>query len=472
MSKFIAIAMLFLTTACAANGPVETVSTQTSKSQSTEYSNNWTVSKNLPLMQPVHKIDYSYYADSDFVDLTIPENFQYINPTTLKYHVQRGEYRDYADKAYNIEGKFDSRNCHDTLKEFRVDLKQSRFFGDEDTFTRITICWHYISPMTHLDMNYTMERMADIILYHATERNVREPEWWKDVNNPQYAKYQIMARTGEFYATFKDLMPLSPEEHKIIVEYFDEVFMGNPFHTQERRAQCDVNNPSRIASTKNKYTPNGQTGIGLNGCGSWTFNMVNAGLAYSIATNNNKLFERAKMNLTHLLGSFDNEGIQVSQAARGSMAWGYHTDVTIQLGYTTEILASLGYDFLEHTMPRSGIKVKDVFDMHWSIVDNHTLMGKYSKYNKGVFEKYDYNLVKDVSTPEALKIADVGDKPWKHIALSNPRYLNQYRNEMTTIWGVEVNLAQEANSKTGGAGNWYTQVFPTEYLYRINENRQ
>ena len=57
--------------------------------------------------------------------------------------------------------------------------------------------------------------------------------------------------------------------------------------------------------------------------------------------NNNRLFKQAKMNLTHLLGSFDDNGIQVSQATRGGVSWGYHTDVTIQLGYTTEILASM-----------------------------------------------------------------------------------------------------------------------------------
>ena len=431
------------------------------------------LANSLPLMQSIDNIDYSYYPSSDpsFLNLSIPENFKYIDPKKLKYQMQKGEYRNYAIQYTGIEENFRRWNCKARLKEFKIDIAQSRFFGDEESFTKITICSGYIGPITHLNFEYSLKLMSEIILYHAMERNVREPEYTEGVNNPQYAKYQIMARTGEYYATFKDLMHLTPEEHQIIREYYDEIFMGNPFHTQQNREQCDVNNPSRIASTKNNVTSDGQIGIGLNGCGSWAFNMVNAALAYSISTNNHELFKRAKMNLTHLLGSFDDEGIQVSQASRGSMAWGYHTDVTIQIGYTTEILASLGYDFLQHSMPRSGIKVKEVFDKHWDIINDHTLMGTYAKYNKGVNEKYDYETVKNVSVIEMREIVDVGDKPWWHVALSNPRYLNEFRNETTTIWGLEVNLAEKANSRRGGAGNWYTQVFPSEYLYRINLER-
>ena len=72
----------------------------------------------------------------------------------------------------------------------------------------------------------------------------------------------------------------------------------------------------------------------------------------------NKLFERAKMNLTHLLGSYDNEGIHVTQATRGGKAMGYHNAVTVTLGNISEQFYAIGYDFLEHRMPRSNIKVK------------------------------------------------------------------------------------------------------------------
>lgn len=450
--KYLVIAVVFLTSACV-------------------NANGLTVNKaQAPLMEPVHKIDYSYYPDSEFVNLTIPENFQYINPTKLKYHIETGEYRSYSEQYWGVEKRYYGWDCHNILKHFKVKID---FSGDDESFFKISVCQNLIAPMTHLDYKYMMEKMSDIILYHVVNRNVKEPYHVRDINNPQYAKYQLMARTAEFYAVFKDLMPLTPEDHEIIVAYFDEIFMGNPFHTQQLRQQCDVNDPTRIATSINKINgnrDNGQTGIGTNGCGSWSFNMVNSALAYSIATNNDKLFKQAKMNLTHLLGSFDNNGIQVSQSSRGGVAWGYHTDVTIQLGYTTEILASIGYDFLQHTMPRSGIKVKDVMDMHWAIIDDHTLLGVYSKYNKGIGKRDEWNDIKHLSTVKVTQVRQQ-QKHWRQIALSNPRYLNEYRSENTTIWGKEVNLKEIANSKSGGSNNWYTQTFPSEYLYRINQSR-
>jgi hypothetical protein len=418
-----------------------------------------------PLVQPIPAgVNYSFYPTSDFVNLTIPEDFKYIDSKKLKYHMQSGEYRAFSKQWVGVKKRYYGWDCHNILKEFRVNLNFNSFkMGDDESFFKITVCQNHIGPMTHLDYEYMLGQMSDIILHHATHRNVREPYHVKDVNNPQYAKYQLMAKTAEFYAVFKNLMPLTPINKVLITEYFDEIFMGNPFHTQEQKPQCDVNNPSRIATVDHSR-------MGLNGCGSWAFNMVNSALAYSISTSNNRLFKQAKMNLTHLLGSFDDNGIQVSQATRGGVSWGYHTDVTIQLGYTTEILASIGYDFLQHTMPRSGIKVKDVMDMHWAIVNDHTLLGVYAKYNKGVMKRDQWNDVKHLSTFKTTQIQQQ-QKPWRHIALSNPRYINEYVEAPTTIWGKEVNLKSIANSKIGGANNWYTQAFPTEYLYYMNNER-
>ena len=271
--------------------------------------------------------------------------------------------------------------------------------------------------------------------------------------------------TAEFYAYFKDLMPLTPPEHKTVKAYFDEVFMGNPFHTQQRRAQCDVKNPERNSTSQNKFGVNGQSGIGPNGCGTYNFNMVNAALLYSIATNNQTIFEQAKKNVTHLLGSFDDEGIQTMQASRGQLAWGYHTDVTIQLNYMSEIFYSIGYKFLEHKMPRSGIPVKQVMFKHWEIIDDHNVLEKYAKNNRGIYQKW---------TPEFREVptwkATAREKTWMHIALSSPRFINEHVTVMS-IWGKEINMPEAIAKKQGGANNWYQQWVPNEYLYYMNKNR-
>ena len=449
MSKILAFAMLFLTTACvSANMPAEVQSSATTTTPTV-------VERNVPLMESTRGIDYSFYnsVDQEFRDLTIPENFVYVTPNQVKYHMTTGEYQGFADRYYGFKGRYSHLGCGVILKEFRV--TNARDGSEHD----MLMCWDAISGMAHLDYVFMTQSMSEIILYHAQNRNVKEPYFVHDANFIQYHKYAVMQKTAEFYAYFKDLMPLSPQEHEIIQDYFDEIFMGSLFHTQERRKQCNVKNPKTIVNSN----------VGFNGCGSRALGLVNAGLAYAIATNNNKLFTQQKRNLTYILGTFDDEGIFTAHATRGGRSWGYHTDATMQLGQTTEILARLGYNFLEHTMPRSGIKVHEVMAKHWEIVNDHTLMDFYSKHNRGVMlndKRNKWNTVKGMPTFKMTVWLD--EKKWQEIAVNNIRYINEYTEGTTTIWGKEVDLKQVANSRR--ASYWYTNLFPVEYLYRINQS--
>ena len=441
--------------------------------------NSIDASYDSPLMQPIPAgVDYSFYKTSDFVDLKIPVGFDFVDERRLRYLMEQGEYRGYSNN-WDKQERYKTKHggCKAVLQHFLMandDARVERWAPDNSVLHIITKgnhkamseCIQDVPLLMHFDYEYVINDMADIILHHATYRNVREDYLISDINHMQYQKYQLMARTAEFYAYFKDLMPLTPPEHDVIKAYFDEVFMGNPFHTQQKRAQCDVKNPERNSTSKNKYNGvNGQTGIGKNGCGTYNFNMVNAALLYSVATNNQTLFEQAKKNVTHLLGTFDDEGIQTMQASRGQLAWGYHSNFTIQLSYMSEIFYSIGYKFLEHKMPRSGITVKQVMFKHWEAIDDHNVLEKYAKNNRGIYQKW---------TPEFSKIptskATAREMPWMHIALSSPRFINEHVTVMS-IWGTEFNMPETIAKKQGGANNWYQQWVPNEYLYYMNKNR-
>ena len=437
---------------------------------------------NTKLIQPVISDQYfAHYKTSELQNVKIPKDFDFVDERRLRFLMEQGEYRIYAKQWANNGPKNKDRykvsGCKDVLQHFAISNNRDQ---EVQLYTRdgkklmvipdaghklMNGCVHSVPMLMHQNYKYAIDEMTDIILHHATYRNVREgflpPK--SGINHMQYQKYILMSHTAEFYAYFKDLMPLTPEEHEIITDYFDTIFAGNMFHTQERRQQCDINNPSRNASQKNTF--NAPYGIGINGCGTYAFQMTNASLLYSISTNNSVLFEQAKKNATHMLGSFDNQGIQTAQASRGAMAWGYHTDVTINLSYMAEIFYSIGYDFYEHKMPRSGIKVKDVMFKHWEAINDHTVLSKYAKYNKGVFEKW---------TPEWDKIstrrATLAEKPWIHIALSSPRFINTYVDTLP-INGKNVDLKQVVASKRGGKNNWYNQWIPNEYLYYMNNDR-
>ena len=433
------------------------------------------------LIQPViNSRHFAHYKTSQLRNVKIPKDFDFVDERRLRFLMDKGEYRIYARQwanQYSRNGdRYQADGCKNVLQHFLMsnDNKPVQLYTrdgkklmvlNNGNHERMNSCQNSVPMLMHQDYKFAINELSDIILHHATYQNVREgylpPKG--GVNHMQYQKYNLMAYTAEFYSYFRDMMPLTLQEHEVIKDYFDTVFAGNMFHTQERREQCDINNPSRNASQKNTY--NAPHGIGINGCGSYAFKMVNASLLYSISTNNSVLFEQAKKNATHMLGSFDDEGIQTAQASRGAMAWGYHTDVTINLSYMAEIFYSIGYDFYEHKMPRSGIKVKDVMFKHWEAINDHTVLSKYAKYNKGVFEKW---------TPEWDKIstrrATLAEKPWIHIALSSPRFINTYVDTLP-INGKNVDLKQVVASKRGGKNNWYNQWIPNEYLYYMNNDR-
>lgn len=445
--KYLSLLLVFMTSAC-----VVAETTPQLRPDSFQTTQN-----TLPLMESIDKIDYSYYGKSDFVNLKIPENFQYINTTKLKYLMSTNAFRRSAETWYWEDGA--SSSCFDTMKYFKI---TTQGHGDVDGCVKST------GGFLQLDYPYVLKNMSDIILHHATYRNVKEQYKPGNAPNPQlYAKYLLMARTAEIYAVFKDLMPLNPEEHEIITAYFDEIFMGNLFHTQLNKPQCNINNPERDA-------PKSFTNTGINGCGTYAHQLVYSSIVYSLSTNNNKLFERAKMNLTHLLGSYDNEGIHVTQATRGGKAMGYHNAVTVTLGNISEQFYAIGYDFLEHRMPRSNIKVKDVFDKHWDIMHDHTLLGKYAQYSKGIQGNNDdtsmnWHNVSQVSTSKAILMMPSSLKWWQ-VAHANTRYVKEYKTQPTMMHTKEIDWQALINKDNVG-NLWINAAFPSKLMYEVNKSR-
>ena len=423
----------------------------------------------ISLMEPTDELDYSWYSKSELVNLTIPDNFEFIPPTKLKYHMATGEYQRYAEQYITVRETFDLYRCPERLKEFDMVPDGQPTSITNHRAMLMDRCVVNIAGMTHLNFPMMTKIMSGIILHHATHRNVNSIPIRHNVNPTQYEKYKVMGITMEYYAIFKDLMPLTPEQHTIITDYFDEIAMGNIFHTMQMRPPCDMKDPTSWVNLPDDQSP-------VNGCaGGYGARLAIASLAYALATNNDKVFERAKMNVTYFLGTFDDDGIQVVSATRGGRAYGYHTDITIYLGYLTEVFATIDYDFLQHKMPRSGITVKQVMDKHWELVNDHSLFGVYAYTDKGIMpsiaanDSIRWERAKKLSTQQVIN--RFPEKPWQHIALSNPRYLSEYRDETTTFFGKQINLKDVAFSKSGGAGNWYQLSFPVEYLYRINESR-
>ncbi|MDB9753738.1 hypothetical protein OAB29_06270 [Oceanospirillaceae bacterium] len=395
-------------------------------------------------------VDRTAYVGSDFEDLKIPDNFDFVDETALMSIMESPTYKLAIETHYGWKREFNATGCKVHLQEFeRVREKRGGTSNDgyEDApvaFLKNLRCRQLARIELFNNPTQTINDISEVLLHHAQNRNVYEKRL-KTVNDAQYEKYMLMAFTGEFYAYFKDMTPYSVEEHKLVRSYLDEVFMGMYFHTQEGRGQCDVKTPIRNASVAS---------LGRNGCGSYSLNMLNAHLAYALSTNNQELFTQAKMNVTHFLGSFDNEGIQTSQASRGGLAYGYHTTLTESLGGMTELFYSMGYDFLSHRMPRSGIQVRDVFAMHVRIMHDHLLLEPYAKYNRGVWIMWDE--VKDKSTNQVA----MSESGYYMTAMGMWRYITEERPD------------QAKYLKGSRNGNWRVFSVPVEYQYKLNKARE
>jgi hypothetical protein len=90
--KYLSLLLVFMTSAC-----VVAETTPQLRPDSFQTTQN-----TQPLMESSNAIDYSYYAKSDFVNLTIPEDFQYINTTKLKYLMSTNGFRQSAERYYEI----------------------------------------------------------------------------------------------------------------------------------------------------------------------------------------------------------------------------------------------------------------------------------------------------------------------------------------------------------------------------------
>lgn len=370
--------------------------------------------------------------------LDIPANTQLVrNPSLFassfsnsaysvssRAQTQMGYYVDMAD-CKTVITTFDIRNTPESHKHYHECMV------------------NMANQVNAYNFNY-VDDIGEIILYHATNRNVYPRGNNGNVDSTEYQTYNTIGFEGFFYAMFRNWIEYTPEQRATVESWFVEQFTRYNFPAQEGRTRCSVTDPASNASNPR---------IGVNACGTYAHQMVTGELAFAIATNNEALFDKAGRDVDYLLGTYDNEGIHVMHASRGGLALGYHKDITVYLGMLTELYYAVGYDFLEHRMPRSGITVKQVFDKHWEILYDRHILDKYARYNKGV--NYSFEELGDATTEQ--NIAQEGFRR-SHVARANHRYIMRYRNDLRPLLNDNANLAQ----------SYFASWVPVEILYLSN----
>ena len=156
-------------------------------------------------------------------------------------------------------------------------------------------------------------------------------------------------------------------------------------------------------------------------------------LLVSLRFGNQELFSKGVYNTRFKLALFDDEGIYVTWATRGALAWDYSHDVTTMLSLLTEIYSSVGYNFLQHQND-NGLFVHQLFAQQFKIVDNVTILEKYAKRQYAV-KGTDYNAWRKLSNAQKVQ-----NWPKSSLAYSALTYINDYDKSLIELVDCNVSV--------------------------------
>jgi hypothetical protein len=113
----------------------------------------------------------------------------------------------------------------------------------------------------------------------------------------------------------------------------------------------------------------------------------------------------------YVVHAFINEdGININHASRGGNTVNYSWEYTYYSSLLAEIYDSVGYDYLEHTLPR-GAKVHEYLSFNYSLLKDFKLTAQWAKYDIGS-SWLPYSQIKNLSQ-EAYQKTDNGTNVYR-----------------------------------------------------------
>lgn len=134
------------------------------------------------------------------------------------------------------------------------------------------------------------------------------------------------------------------------------------------------------------------------------------------------------------------DGIYVTWATRGTLSWDYSHDVTTMLSLITEIFDTVGYDFLNYELSNK-LKVYELFDKQFQIVDDVSILEKYAKRNYGN-KGTNYSKWRKLSNKERI-----GDWNKAIIAYSSLSYIKAHNPKLSSLIECNYNPVFSPNSQ-------------------------
>lgn len=281
--------------------------------------------------------------------------------------------------------------------------------------------WYYNSGET--------SPIRDVLLSWATKQKPTFDIYQNDFNPDHYDAIALLSVFSSFYAVKYDEFSFTQDERLAVDKFIQDEMLNIPIDVvgePKNQFFCDPRK-HKIIGKKQSPRPD------INTCGSNRWKVTIAQLLVSLRFGNQELFSKGVYNTRFKLALFDDEGIYVTWATRGALAWDYSHDVTTMLSLLTEIYNSVGYDFLNHKND-NGLLVHQLFAKQFEIVDNVAILEKYAKRQYAV-KGTDYNAWRKLSNAQKVQ-----DWPKSSLAYSALTYINEYDKDLIELVDCNVSV--------------------------------
>jgi hypothetical protein len=370
----------------------------------------------------------------DLLDaIVVPQNWQPIKNQKVfdqEREVIKSAFSDHSGfywKGASVEYCF-----LDVMQNFeanmKVEVEKAKSVGSFDAYHKpISICSLAMAEQLSR-LGTTPDYLQDMMLTWATDEVFKFPSKNVSANEYQlrtYAMASYLGVYGGYYAIHASEFDYTDEERQIVESYFSKQLIKSDMSKRAPRGlkSCDFNSTSRLAKGLN----NGK--VSVDTCASPLLKSTTGAIALGLRLGDQVLFDAGIKNLKLLLRVFDEEGIFIPYAAsRGSAALGYSSEIPLHLGALTELLDTVGYDFLEHKTP-NGMLVKDLVAAQINILNDPDMLLKYTSKN-GAYGGTGGDTVamfNKLSLIEKWKYSNTGIK---QVVRQSARYIDRFRPDL------------------------------------------
>ncbi|MDA8692329.1 alginate lyase family protein, partial [Candidatus Pseudothioglobus singularis] len=290
--------------------------------------------------------------------------------------------------------------------------------------------WFHCQAYVHGLAASNPQIIGDILLTWATAS--KDPMFVVPLEHPAHttAAYDLPSTIGTFaqsYAFWYDEIEYTPKERKRVDSYMTKKLIEQKFPVMNYgKKPCDINN---INSVLHKDTDQ-------NNCGNIRMKVAVGEIMLGFRLENQTLLDKGHDDM-YVVHAFTNEdGININHASRGGNTLNYSWEYTYYASLLAEIYDAVGYDYLEHTLPR-GAKVHEYLSFNYRFLKDFKLTAQWAKYDIGSMW-LPYSQIKNLSQEEYEK-SENGQNVYrwedgdKEFVKAHTKFVKRYMPELYTF---------------------------------------